>query len=73
MVEKVRRLALLIPAQVCLDVSDKFGEGVGEAGHDGKMTLSTLRIFALTLKANLWRPLNLPVNGAEILTWLEMD
>jgi len=37
------------------------------------MTLSTLRIFALTLKANLWRPLNLPVNGAEILTWLEMD
>jgi hypothetical protein len=37
------------------------------------MTPSTLRIYSVTLKANLWRPLNLPVNGAEILTWQELD
>jgi hypothetical protein len=33
MVEKVGGLTFFVPAQVGLDVGDKFGEGIGEAGH----------------------------------------
>jgi hypothetical protein len=34
MVEIICRLAFLAPDQVGLNAGDKFGKGIGEAGHD---------------------------------------
>jgi hypothetical protein len=33
MIEEIRRLALLIPGQMGLDVGDELGKGIGQRGH----------------------------------------